>query len=100
MIVYYQPATGQVMAVYSHGTTSKEWEQQGYIRGETRLPVDRDSRVVVVEGDIIAVEPSPNPVQPQPNAKRLAREAARKRLQGLDTSSLSPVLADLVELLR
>lgn len=37
---------------------------------------------------------------PLPTARELAREAAKRRLQALDTRSLDPVLADLVELLR
>jgi len=70
MLIFYNPADGQVMAYYTHSTKSTHWESLGY----TRLEIDpgikdlerlgRNCRVEVVDGDVISVTPHLNPIQP------------------------------------
>ncbi len=66
MIVFYDPADGQVMAVYSDDTTSTVWTDRGFLKAASDIPVTRDHKVVVVGGEVISVMPSVNPEQPSP----------------------------------
>lgn len=104
MIVFYDPSNGnQVMAVYSHDTTSKAWTDAGYVRAEVdeairgeAMRAGRDAKVVLDgQGRVRQVVPSPNPVQPAPNPKNLRLKELQDKLKA-DTATLS----EMREMLR
>lgn len=64
MIVFYDPADGQVMAVYSGNTTSTVWTDRGFLRANSDIAVTRDHKVVVVDGKVTSATPNSNPDQP------------------------------------
>mgnify|MGYP005819558321 CR=1 FL=1 len=72
MIVFIDPQSMQVMAVYSGDTTSTGWQDQGYVRKavpeECQADVQRharDSKVTLGrDGDIVGCVANVNPVQP------------------------------------
>jgi len=69
VLIFFKPADGQVMAYYSHSTRSTHWESLGYTRLEIDENVDinrlgRDCKVIIVDGLVVDVVESLNPIQP------------------------------------
>lgn len=78
MLTFHDPATGQVMALYTHGTDSSVWAILGYqpywhdkeIHVKQLNHWARNSRLVFnPQGICEAVIPNENPVQPAPKAE-------------------------------
>ena len=76
MIVFYDPTNkNQVMAVYSGDTSSPVWEQRGYLRVDvppefTHLIGDRDVKLTISDGEVTAVIPATNRLQPIPQVNK------------------------------
>ncbi len=72
MILWYNPADSQVMALYEVETKSMVWSDAGYLKAKVGdatlkkllLLYKRDATVTVVRGTVTAVTPNPNPIQP------------------------------------
>ena len=64
MIIFFDPANGQVMAIYSTDTTSTVWTDQGFVKARSDIRVTRDHRVVVENDKVVSATPRPNPEQP------------------------------------
>ena len=85
MIIFYNPADGQVMATYSIDTDSTGWTEQGYIRAEVPdgFVADirnhqRDCQVVVdADGVITSCTSKANDIQPQLNADEIRQAELR-----------------------
>lgn len=107
MIVFYEPVTNQVMAVFSGDTGSTVWQDQGYLRAtvplEFQTQVDREHTVVVTNNQVTAVTPSLNPVQPVLDREDPAisnRQSRIAELQAIPRSNWTTAeLRELVELL-
>jgi len=107
MIVFYDPATGQVMAIYSGGTNSKAWEEQGCLRASVppnlESQVTRDHTVKITDDEVTSIAPQVNPTQPPPEPGGDARQAQRDRIQELRAIGRSAwtvaQLRELIELL-
>jgi len=95
VLIFYDPARqNQVMALYTGGTTSEEWERRGYIAAT--VPDDlaqdvarlgRDAKVTIKKGEITGVSPLPNPEQPQ----RSPRDVRLRELHGrLENDTITP----------
>lgn len=75
MIVFTNPPSNQIMAVYTHDTESTVWADRGYKRHVVTDPaaellvrqLGRDGVAVFDRGKIVDVTPSVNPVQPEPD---------------------------------
>ncbi len=71
MVIFTDPHNdNQVMACYTHDTTSTVWAGLGYERHEIADNADinrlaRDCRVVIVDGVVVDVIESLNPIQPE-----------------------------------
>mgnify|MGYP003143987041 CR=1 FL=1 len=95
MIIFYNPADGQVMATYSMDTDSTAWTEQGFTRAEVPDGLVADIRTyrreckVTVNGDgvITGVESQVNDIQPVPNADEISqaelRASGRAKLMAL-----------------
>jgi hypothetical protein len=88
MIAFYDPvASNQVMAFYSHNTSSQYWARSGYVKAaipEELVPsLSRDVRLVL-DGDGVptGVTPSVNPVQrsvtPQDSRLKVLRDLLKE----------------------
>jgi hypothetical protein len=74
MHVWYHPTTFQVMALSSHGSTSKVWENTGYkliVNDDPDIEIqlkrlNRDCKLVIRDGVITGCAESENPEQPGP----------------------------------
>ena len=85
MIIFYNPADNQVMAVYSTDTDSTVWTGQGYIRTEVPdgFVADirnhgRDCQVTVdADGVITSCTSKTNEIQPVPNADEISQAELR-----------------------
>ena len=74
MHVWYHPTTFQVMALSSHGTDSKVWENAGYrliVNDDPDIEahlgrMNRDCKITIRDGVITGCSASENPVQPVP----------------------------------
>jgi len=69
-MVIFTDTDGQVMALYTHNTSSTVWTDAGYTRYEIEDNADinrlgRDCKVVVVNGLVVDVLASTNPIQPE-----------------------------------
>ena len=68
MIVFYNASdSNQVMAVYTHNTTSTVWTDAGYTRidiGDSFPAVTRDHRLVINSGVVTGITENVNSVQP------------------------------------
>lgn len=72
MILFYNPADSQVMALYKGETKSTVWSDAGYLKatvGDATLEkllllYGRDAVVTVVRGTVTGVTPNKNPIQP------------------------------------
>ena len=104
MIVFFDPATGQVMAVYTTDTTSAVWAAQGFIRAQVPPgPIEaevarlaRDAQVTVFGGVVTGVMATgPNPIQPGPAPNEAALAAHHANLAAGTIN-----LADLLDMLR
>lgn len=90
--VYYEAATGQVMAEFNTPNLSvqKSWHDKGYLRAlvPEGMRVTRDHKILsLIEVDeerfVETVEESINPVQPRPRVPTEAEvERARNRANG------------------
>ena len=87
MIVFYDPNdSNQVMALYTGGTNSVAWTDQGFVRAEVNDPelqeeIDRyarDCTVAVVDGQVTGCTSRVNRVQPIPDPRIAARQAAKQ----------------------
>jgi len=68
-MVIFTDADGQVMALYTHDTTSTVWSGLGFERHEIVNNADinrlgRDCKVIIVDGLVVDVVESLNPIQP------------------------------------
>ena len=74
MEIFYDGGSGQVVAVYTYGTTNTTWTDRGYIHAE--VPAEllsmvslhaRDCRVTADgDGNLVSCEPNPDPNPPTP----------------------------------
>jgi len=72
MEIFYDGDSGQVVAVYTYGTTDTTWTDRGYIHAE--VPAEllsmitqyaRDCRVTADgDGNLVSCEPNPDPNPP------------------------------------
>ena len=87
MIIFYQPSTGQVMAVYSGNTSSKVWERQGCLQATVPTNLEsklsRNHAVEVANGEVRSITPRQNPVQPIAAPSENAAQTRRARIQEL-----------------
>ena len=66
MQIFYDPADGQVMAVYTNRYGGNHWQSLGYLSAESSVRLTRDHKVTVVDGVVTSYSDSQNPVQPDP----------------------------------
>lgn len=103
MIIFYDPATMQVMALYSGGTTSTVWTDQGFLEAQVPLgPLEadllnlgRDAQVTVVVGVVTSVTSALNPVLPPPDPVAIILAAHQANLAAGTIN-----VADLIDMLR
>lgn len=86
MIAFIDPATKQVMAYYSHDTTSTAWEEQGFVRvevpEEAEALVMRHGRDCTLDGSKVTAKP--NPVQPVRPVVKSRIELLEERIAALE----------------
>lgn len=72
-MIAFIDSQGQVKAVYTHDTTSKVWEEQGFTRievpDEIASEVRRKGRDCKIVGGRVADSPDPSPPIPPPPVK-------------------------------
>lgn len=106
MVVFINPTTQQVMALYSHDTTSTVWTAQGFSRvvlddPEIIAEVSRHGRDCALQfsgSTVTGVIARPNPVQPQP--KPDTPEQARLKALNAKLQADTITDAEVRELLR
>lgn len=81
MQIFYDPANGQVMAIYTFPYTGSVWQKRGFLPAETDIPLTRDYRVTVEDGLVVAAEPHENAEQPEQTPDEL-RVIAERDLMG------------------
>lgn len=88
MIVFYDPADGQVHAKCAREYNGTWWQDRGYV--EATVPVElesllndyeRECFVTVRGGEVATVEPRANPIQPTPEPGILERQARTDRIR-------------------
>lgn len=79
MEIWYDPSSGQVMALYSTRYTGTVWPDAGYLRAETDLNLTRDYRVTVSKGRVESATPRVNPSTPPQNSDGVAEARAAAR---------------------
>ena len=106
MELWIDPKNGnQVMAVYSDRYNGTVWSDLGYdaVAAAPELAaVTRDHKVTVVDGVAVAMTPSVNPVQPEPDpeaerSKARATIDAYRRSQFIETMKDDSTLPDDVK---
>ena len=107
MIVSYELATGQVVAIYSGKTSSKAWDQQGCLSASVpphlESQLTRDHTVEVTNGAVVSITPRGNPVQPAASSSEIAAQSRLARIQEIlamgRSSWTTSQLRELTELL-
>jgi len=105
MIVFYDPADGQVMALYTGDTRSREWKRRGFERASVpealeaeALRMGRDAQATVHDGEVTALTAVEHPEQPQPSVNETRLGELRTKL-GADTIT-DPEIREMLRLER
>ena len=103
MIVFVNPGTFQVEAVFSHSTDSTVWTDQGFVEypvADTKAlrKITRNHKATIKDGVVTSARKSVNPVQPAVDLDEANRGLALDRLKS--RSLVDENLADLMTVLE
>lgn len=106
MQIWYDPKTFQVEAIYrgcAYGGTLRQENGQVPIdvSDDFKMPdgskISRDARLVLRDGQIVAVEPNPNPYQPTPSVPDPTPEEIMREAAGISKENWAAAKQRIIE---